>query len=454
MSKDFFENLTALLPVIKKYFGSPLHILYKPGIRETGRRFKQAFSWHPDFQEFFAVKANPLMAVLELMKELGFGTDCSSIPELIRSRALKFPPELTMFSSNNTSPEEYLALIRGTPEYEWHRGLLREVIGGKLQGGGMLNVDDINYLVEVAKLLGGSLPELMILRHNAGDLLTEGFENNPIGDPRSQKYGTPHEKIVEAFRLARELRAKRFGLHQMFCSNKLDWTHVLRSAQVGLDTIELVGNELKMPFERFNFGGGIGLPYNPEDREFELERFGDEMRKIFETFRQRNGYMPALNAECGRYMLGANGVIWTTITNITTKYKHFVLVDANEACIMRPMLYGSYHGIVAPEYGPDNQGEENWRKTTEVTTSQVGGSLCENVFLAKDRPLPPLKKGDPLYIENAGPHCLALTTNYNGRLRPGVLMIDADGTAELVLRPETLADHFATENFDPVKISL
>ncbi|NIQ94892.1 MAG: diaminopimelate decarboxylase, partial [Desulfuromonadales bacterium] len=155
-------------------------------IRATGEALKKAFSGIDGFQEFFAVKALPNPKILELMKDMGFGFDCSSIPELILSRQVGATGEEIMFTSNNTAPHEFEAAMS--------------------EGGCVLNLDDISLIDKVP----APFPELICFRYNPGPRRSG---NIIIGNPVEAKYGVSHDQVVEAYRKAKERGAKRFGLH-------------------------------------------------------------------------------------------------------------------------------------------------------------------------------------------------------------------------------------------------
>lgn len=109
MSKTFENRLLPLLDEIIDHFGTPFHLYDEAGIRETGQNFIAAFSRLSGFREYYAVKALPNPRILQIMQDLGFGFDCSSISELILSRQMGASGEDIMFSSNNTTADEFHA---------------------------------------------------------------------------------------------------------------------------------------------------------------------------------------------------------------------------------------------------------------------------------------------------------------------------------------------------------
>ena len=109
MSSSFKKRLFPNIEAIAEHYGTPFHIYDEAGIRETGQALTKAFSGLESFREYFAVKALPNPRILQIMRDLGFGFDCSSIPELVLSRMAGGRGEDIMFTSNNTSQEEFEA---------------------------------------------------------------------------------------------------------------------------------------------------------------------------------------------------------------------------------------------------------------------------------------------------------------------------------------------------------
>jgi diaminopimelate decarboxylase len=185
----------------------------------------------------------------------------------------------------------------------------------------------------------------------------------------------------------------------------------------------------------------LGIPYKPEDKEIPLETMANEIAGVLEGFKERNGYVPDLYLESGRYMTGPHGVLVTRAINQKDIYRKYIGVDACMSALMRPGMYGAYHHIDVLGKSPEILG-------TKVV--DVVGSLCENIDkFAVQRKLPPVEDGDLLIIHDTGAHGHAMGFNYNARLRPQELMLRQDGSVELIRRKETEDDYFATLDFDP-----
>jgi diaminopimelate decarboxylase len=415
MSSAFENRLYPLLEEIVAHFGTPFHIYDEAGIRQTGHRLKQCFSSIPGFREYYAVKALPNPAILAIMADMGFGFDCSSVAELELSRRVGGSGEDLMFTSNNTTRQEFATAMAG--------------------GGSIVNLDDIALVDKLP-----AMPDLICFRYNPGDRRTG---NAIIGTPVEAKYGVSHERLIEAYQTARDQGAKRFGLHTMLASNERDHTYMVQTADMLLEQAERISTALDIRFEFINIGGGLGIPYRPDDTPLDLEAMARAVTAAFNAFSRRNGYMPTLYMESGRFMTGPHGALVATAINRKEIYRTYVGLDACMSALMRPGMYNAYHHITVPAKAAGS---------TQVV--DVVGSLCENNDkFAVQRPLPPIAEGNLVVIHDTGAHGHAMGFNYNGKLRPKELLLKSDGTVELIRREERLEDYFATLSFTPDALS-
>lgn len=412
LSSDYKARLYPHLPAMADHFGTPFHVYDEQGIRETGARLKDAFAGIDEFREYYAVKALPNPAILRIMQDMGFGFDCSSITELLLSRQLGAVGDDIMFTSNNTSEEEFRLAAA--------------------DGGCILNLDDISLLDKIEEM-----PELICFRYNPG---ARRSGNEIIGNPVEAKYGVSHDQIIDAYRKARDRGVKRFGIHTMLASNELYHGYMVQTAEMLLDLIGELYAQLGITFEFINIGGGMGIPYTPDATPLDLEAMGQGITSLFQRFKQANGYAPALFMESGRFMTGPHGALVVTAINRKEIYRTYIGVDACMTALMRPAMYGAYHHIEVLGKGEETAGE----------VVDVVGSLCENNDkFAIQRALPKIDNGDILIIHDTGAHGHAMGFNYNGKLRPKEVLFTVDGTVELIRREETPADYFATLNFEP-----
>ncbi|MCG8025738.1 MAG: diaminopimelate decarboxylase [Candidatus Thiodiazotropha endolucinida] len=409
ISAELSNRLAGSLEEIVEHFGTPFHLYDEKGIRENGEALIRAFEEVEFFREYFAVKALPNPTIMKIMQDLGFGFDCSSIAELLLSRQIGASGEQIMFTSNNTSAAEFAV--------------------AEADGGCVLNLDDISLIDKVPRM-----PELICFRYNPGERRSG---NSIIGNPIEAKYGVAHDQLLEAYQKAMQRGARRFGLHTMLASNELNHAYMVETARMLLDRVVSLSEKLGIQFEFINIGGGLGIPYRPQEKPLDIVSMGREIADLFRSFKAHHGYAPKLFLESGRYITGPYGVLVTRAINRKEIYRTYVGVDSCMSSLMRPGMYGAYHHISVL----GKQGEQE--------TVDVVGSLCENNDkFAVQRPLPAIQDGDILIIHDAGAHGHAMGFNYNGKTRPKELLLRSDGSVDLIRREETIDDIFTTLNFE------
>lgn len=416
VSKDLPFTRDDILKIMEKY-PTPFHIYDEKAIRENARRMKSAFKSVPGFKEFFAVKALPNPFILKILKEEGFGADCSSLPELILAEKAGMTGDDIMFSSNDTPSEEFIKA--------------KEL-------GGFINLDDISHISYLEKYAG--LPEIVCFRYNPGPL-KEG--NAIIGKPEEAKYGFKREQMFEGYRILRDKGVKRFGMHTMVASNELNPDYFVETARILFELIVEISKELGIRFEFVNLGGGIGIPYRPEQEPVSLEAVAKGVKEAYDATITANSLAPLkVYLECGRVITGPYGYLISQVRHLKSTYRDYVGLDSCMANLMRPGMYGAYHHITV-------LGKE---KKAAAHKYDVTGSLCENNDkFAIDRMLPEIEVGDLLAIHDAGAHGHAMGFNYNGKLRSAELLLREDGSVVQIRRAETIEDYFATLDFEQLK---
>lgn len=406
------------LETITQQYPTPFHIYDEAGIRRNAERLKQAFAWNPGFREYFAVKATPNPYILNILKEYDCGTDCSSMTELMMSKALDFPGDHIMFSSNDTPAEEfsYAAKI-----------------------GAVINLDDITH-IEMLEQAAGSIPETICCRFNPGG----NFEihNQIMDNPGQAKYGMTEPQILEAFRILQQKGAKHFGLHAFLASNTVtnEYYPTLAGELFKLATRILKETGIRVEF--INLSGGIGIPYRPDQEENDIIAIGAGVRAQYEQILAPSGLTDVkIYTELGRFMLAPYGHLITRVIHEKHTHKEYIGVDACAVNLMRPAMYGAYHHITVA--GKEDQPLDH--------VYDVTGSLCENNDkFAIDRPLPEIEIGDLLIIHDTGAHGFSMGYNYNGKLRSAELLLHEDGSVQMIRRAETPKDYFATFDFSDI----
>ena len=413
-NSELFFTKKEIEEIIEKY-PTPFHIYDQKGIVENVNSLRQNFSWVQGFKNYFAIKACPNPYILKILKDQGCGADCSSLPELILAERVGLKGEEIMFTSNDTPKEEYKKAF---------------------ELGAIINLDDITHIKFLEDNVG--IPSLICFRYNPGPL-RKTKEGNVIGNPESAKYGLTKEQLLEAYKIMKDKGVKRFGLHTMIASNELDPNAFIETANMLFDLAIELNKKLGIKLEFINLGGGIGIPYKPEQNPVDLTIVSNGIKKLYDEKLQKNNLSPLkIFMENGRMITGPFGYLITTAIHEKHIYKEYIGVDASMANLMRPGMYGSYHHITV--LGKETAPNEN--------KYDVVGSLCENNDkFAIDRMLPKIEIGDILAIHNAGAHGYAMGFNYNGKLKSAELLKSSDNTIKLIRRAETTKDYFATFNF-------
>lgn len=405
------------LEAIIKKFPTPFHIYDEKAIRDNAKTFKKAFSWNEGFKEYYAIKAAPNPYLMKILREEGFGIDCSSIAELELAKRVGMHGTEIMLTSNDTPADEFLKA--------------KEL-------NAIINLDDISHIDFVEKEVG--LPDTICMRYNPGNL-KEG--NLIIGKPEEAKYGFTHDQMIEGYRILKAKGVKHFGIHTMVASNELDPDYFTETAELLFKLIVEVYEKTGVKIEFANLGGGVGIPYKPEDNPVDLEYVSQGIKNLYDKMIAGSGLAPLkIFFELGRAITGPYGYLVTKVRHIKQTYKTFAGLDACMANLMRPALYGAYHHISIP--GKEDQAAEY--------TYDVTGSLCENNDkFAIDRKLPKLEPNDIVVIHDAGAHGHSMGFNYNGKLRSAELLLRENGEVAEIRRAETLDDYFATLDFSGVK---
>ncbi len=397
---------------IAKTYPTPFHIYDERGIRENAKAVKEAFSWNPGFKEYFAVKATPNPCLIQILREYGCGCDCSSMTELMLSKAMGMEGADIMFSSNETPEEEY-------------------AYAAKI--GAIINLDDITHIDFVENILG-KLPETMSCRYNPGGVFK--MSNGIMDNPGDSKYGFTTEQMFEGYRLLKEKGVKNFGIHAFLASNTVTNEYYPILARQLFELAVRLEKETGANIKFINLSGGVGIPYQPDQEPNDIRVIGEGVRKVFEEV-----LVPAdmgdvaIYTEMGRFMMGPYGQLVTKAIHEKHIHKEYIGVDACAVNLMRPAMYGAYHHITV-------LGKENAPCDHKY---DIAGSLCENNDkFAVDRMLPQIEKGDYLVIHDTGAHGYAMGYNYNGKLKSAELLLKEDGSVEMIRRAETPKDYFAT----------
>ncbi|MGO8898309.1 MAG: diaminopimelate decarboxylase [Isosphaeraceae bacterium] len=400
-------------------FGTPLYVYSQSAILETLKSLRSAFA-DVDPLICYSVKANSNLGILKVMAEHGSGFDVVSGGELHRVKLAGGDPERTVFAGVGKTDDEIVA------------GLEAGVL--------MFNVEsegELEAITRVAAAMNRVAP--IALRVNP-DIDPQTHRYISTGKKES-KFGMDIERSLRVAEAALAMSSVRMiGMH-MHIGSQITTTEPYAGAVA--KGVEVIGRLRRMghPIGWYNMGGGFGIAYKKS-----------EARSIAEF---AAAILPGVKAagcrlaiEPGRVIAGNAGILVSRV--LYTKQsgdKRFLIQDAAMNDLIRPALYESFHriwpvaaapGLPAP---PDDfeaaiPGTEPW---------DVVGPVCESGdFLAKDRSLPQLDRGDLIAIFSAGAYGMVMASNYNTRPRAAEVLV-ALRQSRLVRRRETYEDLVSQE---------
>jgi diaminopimelate decarboxylase len=257
-----------------------------------------------------------------------------------------------------------------------------------------------------------------------------GHHVHNITAGKDSKFGLWENDAIKAYEKAKKAGVKKFGLHMHIGSGILTVEPFVLALSKLLETAKKIHDKIGLDFEFIDIGGGIGVPYKPEENALDLNEFSDRVLSLFrEKINEYDLGEPVFCVEPGRYIVCDAGYLLTTVNTIKiTPFRKFVGVDAGFNTLLRPTMYGSYHPIVVA----------NRLTSSEEEMCDVAGPICESGdLLARDRKLPKIYEGDLLAILNAGAYGYSMSSQYNSRPRAAEVLVK-DGKYSLIRERENL----------------
>jgi diaminopimelate decarboxylase len=401
-------------------FGTPLFVYSQRTLLHHLSQLQQAFA---EVQPLicYSLKTNPNVNLGRLMREHGAGFDVTSGGELYRALAAGGTGDRIVFAGV------------GKTDAEMRYGLDSGVFLFNVESEGeLLALADVARATgKVAQVALRVNPDLPPKTHAKTDTSVKGvkfgLDIDTVLEFAQRMVGNPHVRIV--------------GLHMHLGSPILSTAPYQQGVEKGLvliDRLRKQGHRI----EYLNMGGGFGIHYRKQEA-LPASAFA----AVIVPAVQKSGCKLIL--EPGRFIVGNAGILVSRV--IYTKEsggKHFVIQDAAMNDLIRPTLYDSFHRIwpVAPAAGFPAPPEDYEASIPGARRNDVVGPVCESGdFLAKDRQLPPVKRGDLLATFSAGAYGMAMSSNYNSRLRAAEVLVDGSGF-RLIRRRETYEDLVRNEN--------
>lgn len=385
------------LPTVAAEVGTPVYIYSQQSLYERAHAYLEAPG-----HAHYAVKANSNIHLLRLLASWGLGADVTSGGELFLAQQASFPAEHIIFSGVGKSATEiHTALEAGIQAI--HAESAEE----------LMLIEQIAASMNMQARIGLRLnPNINAETH---PYISTGMSEH--------KFGISVTKGMALFQYAQKSPHLRpVGIAAHIGSQIRDLAPFREAAEL------LVGiaDELKaagIAFEYIDVGGGLGIDYDQQ----KAVAIDDWITAVSDPI-MAAGYH--LVMEPGRSIVGATGILLTEV--VRTKQqgeKSFAIVDAGMSDLIRPTLYQAYHHI-QPVVSP--------LAAEPIQSYDVVGPICETGdFLAKARPLPALHEGDLLAVMDAGAYGFAMSSNYNGRLRPAEVLVSGD-SFKIIRQRQTL----------------
>ncbi|ARU16321.1 diaminopimelate decarboxylase [Croceicoccus marinus] len=387
---------------IAEQVGTPVYVYSRATLERHAQVFREGLADLPSVHLAFAVKSNPNVAVLKVLKEQGFGADVVSEGEMRRALAAGIPAADIVFSGVGKTRRELAAALEA--------------------GIGQFNVESEEEGEELAALAaerGVTAP--CALRVNPD---VEAGTHAKISTGKAEnKFGVPYDRAAEMFdRLARLSGMNLRGL-AVHIGSQLQSLAPLEAAfsRMGalMEAIRAEGHHVT----HMDLGGGVGVPYREGEQFPSPADYGAMVARVCK------GWDVTLMFEPGRVITGNSGMLVTEVIRVKQGVTApFVVVDAAMNDLARPAMYDAWHDFAAV------------RPTGDRLTASVVGPICESsdVF-AKEREIDSVQTGDLAVFRTAGAYGATMANTYNSRALVPEVLVSGDRFAVVADRIEPAA---------------
>jgi len=390
-------NNNDLLNIAKTY-GDPVYVYDSEKIISQFNRLTSAFKGVKNLKLNYAAKALSNITILKLMNSLGSGLDTVSIQEVELGLLAGFKPDNIIFTPNGVSLEE---------------------IEEAAELGVRINIDNLSILEQ----FGSKYPKVPVCIRINPHVMAGGNTNISVGHIDS-KFGISIHQIPHLLRIVELTKMNINGIHMHTGSDILDIEVFLYASEILFETANNFKN-----LDFIDFGSGFKVPYKDGDIETNIEELGKKLTEKFNTFCASYGKELTLAFEPGKFLVSESGYFLAKVNVVKqTTSTVFASIDSGFNHLIRPMFYGSYHGI---ENISNPKGRECYYS--------VVGYICETDTFASNRRINEISEGDILSFKNSGAYCFTMASNYNSRFRPPEVLWH-EGEAILIRERETFED--------------
>ena len=382
-------------------FGTPVYVTDEQILRQNYRNIYGAFAQYMPTEIHYACKANTNLAILSILNQEGSHIDAVSIGEVLTCLKAGFPAERIMYTGVNVSNSE-----------------LEQVVAT----GCRINVDSQSELERLAKITT-DIP--ISFRITPG--VSSGHSAKVMTGGKGAKFGIPMDKVIETYARAKDLGFELRGIHAHTGSGGLTVEPFMDVVDVLCETVNDIKSEVGVQLEFLDFGGGVGVPYKPQDPEADLNELA---MVITDTIKDETD-IKTVALEPGRYVVCDSTILLTRCVDVKDAgIKKYIGVDAGFNTLIRPAFYDSYHYVAIA----------NKFNKAGVAKYEIVGPICETGdYIAHVRALPEAEEGDVIAVYCGGAYGFAMSSNYNSRPRCAEVLVN-QGEAELIREKEDIED--------------
>jgi diaminopimelate decarboxylase len=400
------------LATIADEVGTPTYVYSKAEIERAYRTFDGALG-EVDHLIAYSVKANSGLGILSVLAKLGAGADIVSGGELLRWLRAGGDAKKVVFSGvGKTASEMQAALDAGILAFN------------------VESDEELLALDKVARAAGTRAPVSLRINPDV-DAETHPYISTGL---KKNKFGIASTAARETYRKAASLAGIEVVGVDCHIGSQLTKTTPFADAIARLIQLVVDCDQAGIRFRYLDIGGGLGIDYGKGDPPPPSPgEYGAAIRTALAPLAK---YDLTLLCEPGRVIVGQAGALITRVLyRKRNEAKHFTIVDAAMNDLMRPALYGSHHPMRPVA-----------RTTRAGQVTDVVGPICETTdFLARDRELPALERGDLLAIGAAGAYAAAMSSNYNTRPRAAEVLVSGSRW-DVIRARETLEQLVSNES--------
>jgi diaminopimelate decarboxylase len=402
-SENKFYGNTDPFQLSEKY-GTPLYVYSENILRNRCRDLIGLISYS-NFTVNYSPKANSNVELIKIAKSEGLRVDAMSPGEIHLNMLAGFRPDEILYISNNVNEDEFRFAI---------------------EAGVKISVDSVSQLEMFGRLNPGGR---VAFRVNPG--VGAGHHEKVVTAGQKTKFGIEMNNIPQVRRIIKEYSLKLIGINQHIGSLFMDGEAYLKSTAKILDVARQFDD-----LEFIDFGGGFGIPYKKQSGQsrLDLKELGGKLSEIIHSWIKEYGKEIEFKIEPGRYIVAESGILLGQVNALKTNYGiNYIGTDLGFNVLVRPVMYDSHHDI------------EVYRSSDTPSSGEqlvtIVGNICETGdIIAKDRKLPEIFENDVLGVLDSGAYGYSMSSNYNSRLRPAEVLIEADGNPKLIRRRDTLDD--------------